>query len=451
MSDIPNNTNAPEEETDISFSTVLGEAVKNLFSFFSSHKELTQLLANYDPQSSRENTAELDRISNTLPKDGEKPTKGFLDYTGDIKLRIRDSLLTVDQGTNSVILRTNDKASTRKNFQSRNTADPVAADGLSKSIRLLPNQEDGVFLELKYRSGEHAGIVKDPSKYTDKEAQKMSMALIAAIKDGHKVNNGKALQAALKQHHPKALKNAVNTYDTFIKQKSPKRLSGSFGKAAERAKHMIGIKNKLKRFDKKTFEDAATADAAEMKKPKDKAENKQEPKPKDKPKEKEEPKFDTAQDRKIFAGKFEDSEFKDSANAAAPFFAVQQAVRASDAALRLAKGETDPEIHETRTEFSSEPPADPRALGIRDLHKTISEHEAASDADSVHDISGHLKEIEQSFEMAANMYDEAGKPDVAARVRALGEKNQELLIEANANNVAEPDIDQDAAPNPDAQ
>ena len=120
---------------------------------------------------------------------------------------------------------------------------------------------------------------------------------------------------------------------------------------------------------------------------------------------------------------------------------MQQAIRASDTALRLASGETDPGQFENKREFNFSNPNDlPETKNAVAVHKALAEIERDAVENTVavfpEDAAHHLANV---YGDAAKMFEDAGYTTLAENVRIVASKDPFLRLYGE-----EEDLDFDA-------
>lgn len=102
------------------------------------------------------------------------------------------------------------------------------------------------------------------------------------------------------------------------------------------------------------------------------------------------------------------------------FLTVQQSIRAANTALRLARGDVDPDMHERRREFTFPNDRDDvRLQVIQTVHQALSyeESKGAGVGGDPSYLATYGEKIKQGFADAADMFEAAEKEQIAQYVR----------------------------------
>ena len=99
---------------------------------------------------------------------------------------------------------------------------------------------------------------------------------------------------------------------------------------------------------------------------------------------------------------------------------IQQAIRASDSAIRMQEGLSDPTAHAKKREFGfKNDKDDSRVKDAVFLHEAISTQESTTQPGKIVDVSNFKEALGAVFAAASDMFASAGKPEIAEKVKLV--------------------------------
>jgi hypothetical protein len=120
-----------------------------------------------------------------------------------------------------------------------------------------------------------------------------------------------------------------------------------------------------------------------------------------------------------------------SRDLAQAFLVAQQSVRAANCEYRLASGQSDPAIHETRREFNFDNSRDDQRLqDIQSAHKKLSVNEGQNKENLILYVTPEVHEaVYDGFANAEKMFSDQGYPELAEKIKAVSTHQKARLLE----------------------